>query len=66
LRSSINNTICKRRIDYKTLEKLVDLHVENSGSIICSGTTSEAATMTDEEYHSVIKFVIQRVNKKSQ
>lgn len=54
----------KGEIDYKTLGKLVDLHVENSGSIIVAGTTSEAATMTDEEYHSVIKFVIQRVNKK--
>jgi len=54
----------KGEIDYKTLGKLVDLHVENSGSIIVAGTTSEAATMTDDEYHSVIKFVIQRVNKR--
>jgi len=54
----------KGEIDYKTLGKLVDLHVENSGSIIVAGTTSEAATMTDEEYHSVIKFVIKRVNNK--
>ena len=53
----------KGEIDYKTLGKLVDLHVENSGSIIVAGTTSEAATMTDDEYHSVIKFVIDRVNK---
>lgn len=53
----------KGEIDYKTLEKLVDLHVENSGSIIVAGTTSEAATMTEDEYHSVIKFVIDRVNK---
>jgi len=49
-------------IDYKTLGKLVDLHVDNSGSIIVAGTTSEASTMTDSEYHSVIKFVIDRVN----
>lgn len=52
----------KGEIDYKTLGKLVDLHVEHSGSIIVAGTTSEASTMTDDEYHSVIKFVIDRVN----
>lgn len=52
----------KGEIDYNTLGKLVDLHIEYSGSIIVAGTTSEAATMTDVEYHSVIKFVINRVN----
>lgn len=52
----------KGEIDYNTLGKLVDLHVEHSGSIIVAGTTSEAATMTDVEYHSVINFVINRVN----
>ncbi len=51
-------------INYKTLEKLVDLHVEFSGSIIVAGTTSEAATMTDGEYKKVVKFVIDRVNKR--
>ncbi|MDW5298875.1 MAG: 4-hydroxy-tetrahydrodipicolinate synthase [Sedimentibacter sp.] len=50
-------------INYDTLGKLVDMHVELSGSIIAAGTTSEAATMTDEEYHQVIKFVIERANK---
>jgi len=54
----------KGEIDYKTLGKLVDLHIENSGSIIVAGTTSEAATMTDEEYHRVVKFVINRVDKR--
>lgn len=51
-------------IDYDTLGYLVELHVENSGSIIVAGTTSEASTMTDEEYHRVVKFVIDRVNKR--
>lgn len=54
----------KGDIDYKTLAKLVDMHIENSGSIIVAGTTSEAATMTDDEYHTVVKFVIDRVNKR--
>jgi len=54
----------KGEIDYDTLGKLVDMHVELSGSIIAAGTTSEAATMTDEEYHQVIKFVVNRVNRR--
>ncbi len=51
-------------IDFDTLGYLVELHVENSGSIIVAGTTSEASTMSDEEYHSVVKFVIDKVNKR--
>jgi len=50
-------------INYDSLGRLVDMHVGLSGSIIAAGTTSEAATMTDDEYHQVIKFVIDRVNK---
>lgn len=49
-------------IDYETLGKLVDMHVEKSGSIIAAGTTSEAATMTDDEYHQVVEFIVKRVN----
>jgi len=51
-------------INYDTLGKLVDMHVELSGSIIVAGTTSEAATMTDVEYHQVVEFVIGRVKKR--
>ncbi|MDD2495645.1 MAG: 4-hydroxy-tetrahydrodipicolinate synthase [Tissierellia bacterium] len=51
-------------IDYEILGDLVELHVEKSGSIIVAGTTSEAPTLTDEEYHTVVKFVIDKVNKR--
>ena len=57
-------TFADGEIDYEVLGKLVEMHVENSGSIIVAGTTSEAATMTDEEYHTVVEFVIDRVNKR--
>lgn len=53
-----------RKIDYEALGKLVEMHVKYSGSIIVAGTTSEAATMTEEEYHTVVEFVIDRVNKR--
>lgn len=51
-------------IDYETLGRLVEMHVKHSGSIIVAGTTSEAATMTEEEYHTVVNFVIEKVNKR--
>lgn len=51
-------------IDFDTLGRLVDMHVKLSGSIVVAGTTSEAATMTEEEYHEVVEFVINRVDKR--
>lgn len=54
----------KGEIDYDTLGKLVEMHVEFSGSIIVAGTTSEASTLTEDEYHTVVKYVIDRVNKR--
>ncbi len=51
-------------VDYEALGKLVDMHVELSGSIIVAGTTGEASTLTDDEYHTVVKFVIDRVNRR--
>lgn len=51
-------------VDYDALGRLVDMHVELSGSIIVAGTTGEASTLTDDEYHEVVGFVIDRVNKR--
>jgi 4-hydroxy-tetrahydrodipicolinate synthase len=54
----------EREVDYDALGRLVDMHVELSGSIIVAGTTGEASTLTDDEYHKTVKFVIDRVNKR--
>jgi 4-hydroxy-tetrahydrodipicolinate synthase len=51
-------------VDYNTLEKLIDMHIEQTGSIIVAGTTGEASTLTDDEYHDVVSFVIKRVKKR--
>ncbi len=51
-------------VDYETLGKLVDMHVELSGSIIAAGTTAETPTLTDDEYHEVVRFVIDRTAKR--
>lgn len=51
-------------VDYEALERLVEMHVEMSGSIIVAGTTAETPTLTDDEYHTIVKFVIDKVNKR--
>ncbi|WP_313346018.1 4-hydroxy-tetrahydrodipicolinate synthase [Sedimentibacter sp.] len=51
-------------VDYETLGKLVDMHVESSGSIIVAGTTAETPTLTDDEYHEIVRFVIDRTAKR--
>lgn len=53
------------RVDFEKLAKLLDYHLENStDAIIINGTTGESATLTDEEKVEIIKFTVDRVNKK--
>lgn len=51
-------------VDYESLGKLVDMHVEHSGSIIVAGTTAETPTLSDDEYYDIVKFVINRVARR--
>ena len=52
-------------VDYKALEALVEMQIEgHTDAIIVCGTTGEPSTMTEEERISVIKFVIEKVNKR--
>lgn len=51
-------------VDYEALEKLVEMHVEASGSIIVAGTTAETPTLTEDEYQTIVKFVIDKVDKR--
>lgn len=53
------------RVDFEKLGKLLDYHLENStDAIIINGTTGESATLTDEEKIEIIKFTVDRVNKR--
>jgi 4-hydroxy-tetrahydrodipicolinate synthase len=48
-------------VDFETLEKLVDFHVDNgTDAILTLGTTGESATMTDEEDAAVCRCVVER------
>lgn len=52
-------------VDYKALEALVEMQIEgHTDAIIVCGTTGEPSTMTEEERIAVIKFVVEKVNKR--
>ena len=52
-------------INFKEFKKLIEYQIEQGiDSIIVCGTTGESATMTNEERKSVIKFVVDTVNKR--
>jgi len=49
------------RVDYKTLDALVDFHVEAGTDVIVPcGTTGESPTLTHEENNAVITAVVKR------
>ncbi|QXI44525.1 4-hydroxy-tetrahydrodipicolinate synthase [Pseudomonas wayambapalatensis] len=50
------------RLDWDSLDKLVDFHLEKgTHAIVAVGTTGESATLTVEEHIQVIKRVVKRV-----
>lgn len=52
-------------INYDELGRLIDFNIDNgTDAIVIAGTSGEAATMTDEEHETVIKFTVDYVNKR--
>lgn len=52
-------------INFDKLEELLEWHVsQNTDAIIVCGTTGEAATMNDDERIQVIKFAVEKINKR--
>lgn len=53
------------QVDYKTLEELVDFHLESgTDGIVPVGTTGESPTLTPSEHKKVIECVVKTVNGK--
>ncbi len=49
-------------IDYESLAKFVEFHIENdTDAIVPAGTTGESATLDHAEHCEVIRFVVQQV-----
>ena len=52
-------------VNFETLEKLIEFHIENhTDALLVLGTTGETPTLTHEEDDSVVKFTIKQVNKR--
>ena len=53
-------------INYEEFGKLIENQIENSvDAIIVCGTTGESATMSEEEKKEVIKYSINKINKRT-
>jgi len=51
------------KVDYRTLEELIDFHLESgTDGIVPVGTTGESPTLTNSEHKKVIEFVVKTVN----
>lgn len=52
-------------VNYNKLEELIEFQIkEGIDSIVICGTTGEASTMPDNEHKAVIKFAVDKVNKR--
>ncbi len=54
-----------KTVDFETFERLIDFQIENkTDAIVVCGTTGEPTTLTEEERFEVIKFCVEKVNKR--
>lgn len=52
-------------VDFEKLEELIEFQIkESTDALVICGTTGEASTMPDNEHKSVIKFAVDKVNKR--
>ncbi len=52
-------------VNFETLEKLIEFHIENqTDALLVLGTTGETPTLTHEEDDSVVQFTLKQVNKR--
>jgi len=52
-------------VDYACLEKLVDMHADAGTDVIVAvGTTGESATLNYEEHCDVVRFIVEKANKR--
>ncbi len=55
------------KVDYKSLEKIIQYQVENGSSgIVPCGTTGESPTLDHEEHREVIRFTIEKIKEWNQ
>ncbi len=53
------------KVDYESLGKLIEFQIKNGIKVLVPcGTTGESATLTYEEHDQVIRFCVQKANKR--
>lgn len=53
------------KVNYEKLEELLEWHIEQgTDAIVICGTTGEATTLSDKEQKEVIKFTVEKINKR--
>lgn len=52
-------------VNYNVLGELIEFHIQNkTDAIVVCGTTGESATLSGEEHHEIVKYTVNRVNKR--
>ncbi|OPZ94049.1 MAG: 4-hydroxy-tetrahydrodipicolinate synthase [Firmicutes bacterium ADurb.Bin419] len=52
-------------VDFEKLEELIEYQIkEGTDALVVCGSTGEASTMPDNEHKAVIKFAVEKVNKR--
>lgn len=52
-------------INFNELGRLIDFQIENgTDAIIACGTTGESATLNEQEHNDVVKYTVEKVNKR--
>ena len=63
--TAIVTPLNEKGVDYQKLEELIEWQINNGiDAIVAVGTTGEGSTLTDEEHKQVMKFCVEKVNKR--
>jgi len=52
-------------VDWEILESFIEFQIKNGVGLVPMGTTGESATMSHEEHHEIVEFVINKTNKRT-
>ncbi len=52
-------------VDYEAFERIIEWQIaEGVNALVIAGTSGEASTLTDEEHKEVLRFAVEKVNKR--
>lgn len=55
----------EKGVDYEAFGRLIDWQIESGiDALVIAGTTGEGSTLTDEEHRDVLRFSVERANKR--